>query len=361
MSIRNFADLFAPSAIALIGASDKPGSIGQVIARNLLGAGFAGPVMFVNPHAAAIASTCAYRTVADLPLTPDLAVIAAPAATVPGLAAELANRGCRAAVVISAGFEGDGAQAELRQRLLNAARPTLMRIVGPNCLGLISTPRGINASFAHVTPRVGQLALVSQSGAIVTAMLGWAQQRGIGFSHILSLGDMCDVDFGDVLDWLGSDQATRAILLYVENITHARKFMSAARAAARAKPVIVVKSGRSSAGAKAARSHTGAMAGSDAVYDAAFRRAGLLRVDDLDELLAAAVLLAAGLRVTGERLAIVTNGGGAGVMAVDALAEHGLMPAQLSSKTLAALDAVLPPSWSHGNPVDILGDATGER
>ncbi len=361
MSIRNFDALFSPRSIALIGASNTPGSVGQVIAANLLGAGFEGPILCVNPHARAVASTHAYRSIAELPVVPDLAVIATPAASVPGIVAELGQRGCRAAVVVSAGFEGKGTESDLRQRLLDAARPHLMRIVGPNCLGLISTPRAINASFAQVTPRPGGIALVSQSGAIIAAMLGWAQQRQIGFSHVMSLGDMSDVDFGDALDYLGSDAATRAILLYVENITHARKFMSAARAAARAKPVLVVKSGRSSAGAKAALSHTGALAGSDAVYDAAFRRAGLLRVHELDELFAAAAILASGVRVSGDRLTILTNGGGAGVLAVDALAERGLQVAELGAESRSALDLVLPHSWSHGNPVDILGDATAER
>ncbi len=220
MSIRNFDAFFRPRSIALIGASNRNASIGDVLAANLLGAGFAGPVMCVNPHETAIRSTLSYTSVADLPVAPDLAVIATPAPGVPAIVAELGARGCRAAVVISAGFEGHQAE-DLQQKLLDATRPHLMRIIGPNCLGLISTPKAINASFAHVTPKQGHIALVSQSGAIIAAMLGWAHERDIGFSHVVSLGDMADVDFGDMLDYLCTDPATRAILLYVETITHA--------------------------------------------------------------------------------------------------------------------------------------------
>lgn len=361
MSIRNFDALFEPAAIALIGASNAPRSVGRVLADNLLGAGFAGPVMTVNPHETAIRSTLNYRSIGDLPITPDLAVVATPAAGVPAIIGDLGRRGCRAAVVISAGFGAPGEGGDLHQAMLDAAKPHLMRIVGPNCLGFISTPRGINASFAHLTPRPGNIALVSQSGAIVAAMLDWADQRGVGFSHILSLGDMSDVDFGDALDYLCADRATRSILLYVENVTHARKFMSAARIASRTKPVLVVKGGRSMAGAKAALSHTGALAGADAVYDAVFQRAGLLRVAELEELFAAAAILATGMRVSGDRMTILTNGGGAGVMAVDALVARGGRIAELGAGTLQRLDQALPGSWSHANPVDILGDATGER
>lgn len=361
MTTRNFDALFDPGAIALIGASNRPGSVGRVLAENLLAAGFEGPVMAVNPHETEIHSTVSYKSVADLPLAPDLAVVATPATTVAGVISELGRRGCRAAIVISAGFEGPGAGPKLRQELLDAARPHLMRIVGPNCLGAISPAKRINASFAHLTPPAGDVALVSQSGAIVTAMLDWADQRRIGFSRVLSLGDMGDVDFGDLLDFLSTDRETRSILLYVETITHAKKFMSAARIAARSKPVIVVKSGRSAQGARAALSHTGALAGSDAVYEAAFRRAGLLRVGELEELFEAAATLATGIRVSGDRLAILTNGGGAGVLAVDALEAHGGRLANLGEETLSKLDALLPKAWSHGNPVDIIGDATAER
>ncbi|MDP3852433.1 bifunctional acetate--CoA ligase family protein/GNAT family N-acetyltransferase [Phenylobacterium sp.] len=352
MTTRNLDALFHPGVIALIGASNSPASVGQVLSRNLLESGFAGPVLPVALNATAIRSAVAYRSVADLPLTPDLAVIATPAPTVPGLIAELGARGCRAAVVISAGVD-----AGLRQAMLDAARPHLMRIVGPNCLGFISPRVGINASFAHLTPAAGGLALVSQSGAVAAAALDWAHGRGIGFSHVLSIGDAADVDVGDLLDYLALDPETKAILLYVESLADARKFMTAGRIAARAKPVVVVKAGRSASGAKAAFSHTGALAGSDMVYDAAFRRAGMLRVDDLRELFDAVAALGAGLKVTGDRLAILTNGGGAGVMAADALEARGGRLAELSAATLERLNAAAPANWSHANPVDILGDA----
>jgi acetyltransferase len=363
MTTRNFDALFRPNAIALIGASNHPNSVGAVLARNLQGGGFAGPILAVNPHETAIGSVLSYHSVAELPVTPDLAVLATPPATVPGLITELGERGCRAAVVVTAGF-GEGGRAAgdtLRMAMLEAARPHLMRIVGPNCLGFMSPGAGINASFAHLTPKTGDIAFLSQSGALVTSVLDWAAERDLGFSHIVSLGDMSDVDFGDLLDHLAQDQATSSILLYVESIKSARKFMTAARIAARAKPVIVVKSGRSQSGARAALSHTGALAGSDTVYDAAFRRAGMLRVYELREIFEAAETLARGLTVRGDRLTILTNGGGAGVLAADALDARGGRLAPLSDEVAARLDAVLPPSWSHANPIDIIGDASGER
>lgn len=355
MTTRNLDALFQPQAIALIGASNTPGSVGQVIARNLLRAGFAGPVLPVNPSARSIGSSLAYPSVGALPCPVDLAVIATPAPTVPGLIAELGAQGCRAAVVISAGVTG-----ELRQQMLDASRPRLLRIVGPNCLGFISPKVCINASFAHLTPAPGGLALVAQSGAICAAALDWAQPRGIGFSHVISIGDAADVDFGDLLDYLALDPDTKAILLYLESVTDARKFMTAGRIAARSKPVVVIKAGRTTAGAAAAFSHTGAMAGADAVYDAAFRRAGMLRVGELRELFDAVTTLSAGLRVHGDRLAILTNGGGAGVMAADALAEQGGRLAEPSVAAIAAIDKVAPRDWSRRNPLDILGDAKPE-
>jgi len=363
MTTRNFDALFRPASIALVGASNTPRSVGAVLARNLEAGGFHGPILPVNPHETAIGSALSYRSVADLPISPDLAVLATPPPTIPGLVAELGGRGCRAAIVVTAGF-GEGGQAAgdaLKAEMLKAARPHLMRIVGPNCLGFMSTPTGINASFAHIAPRAGDIAFLSQSGALVTAVLDWAATRELGFSHVVSLGDMSDVDFGDLLDHLAQDDATRSILLYVESIREARKFMTAARIAARAKPVIVIKSGRSQGGAKAALSHTGALAGADAVYEAAFRRAGMLRVFELREIFEAAETLARGFSVRGDRLAILTNGGGAGVLAADALEARGGRLATLSPEVLEKLSSVLPPTWSHANPVDIIGDAPGER
>jgi acetyltransferase len=363
VSIRNFDALLAPRSVALFGASDAPRSVGGKVLENLLGAGFEGPVYAVNPRAPRITSVPVFASAAALPQTPDLAIIATPAWTVPQIVAEVAALGTRAAVVISAGF-GESSDADggrLQQAMLDAARPSLLRVIGPNCVGILVPGSRLNASFAHLTPRPGRIAFVTQSGAVLTAVLDWAHERGIGFSYLLSLGGMADVDFGDTLDYLANDRGTDAILLYVEAITHARKFMSAARAAARSKPVIVCKSGRHAESAAAARSHSGALAGADAVYDAAIRRAGMLRVYALEDLFDAVEMLAVGRRPVGARLAIVTNGGGMGILATDDLIDEGGELARLSRDTLVRLDAVLPHAWSHGNPVDIVGDADATR
>jgi acetyltransferase len=356
MSIRNLDSLFDPASIAVIGASDRPGSVGATVWRNLQQGGFKGPLLAVNARAVVLDGVPAWRRVADLPEVPELAVVCTPPASVPQLIQQLAERGTRAAVVLTAGL--DAAQ---RQAMLDVARPHLLRILGPNGIGLLVPALGINASFAHTGAAPGGLAFVSQSGALVTAMLDWAQGRGIGFSQVVSLGEHADIDFGDMLDWLASDARTRAILLYIESITSARKFMSAARAAARNKPVIVVKSGRSQQGQRAAASHTGALAGVDWVVDAAIRRAGMLRVDTLQDLFLAAETLSRWRDNRAEQLLVLTNGGGAGVMAADAAARVGIELAVLAPATLARLDAVLPANWSHGNPVDIIGDAPVER
>jgi len=363
MSVRNLERIFAPASVALIGASDRPGSVGSVLTGNLFGAGFAGSIFPVNHRHQTVAGIAAFPDVASLPQVPDLAVLATPPETVPGLVAELGRMGCKAAVVITAGFAEGGSDRgrELSDAMLAAARPHLLRIVGPNCLGIMSPGVGLNASFAHLHPIAGNLAFVAQSGAVLTAVLDWATSRRIGFSHCVSLGDMADVDFGDMLDYLAADMTTRAILLYIEAITQPRKFMSAARAAARIKPVIVVKAGRHAEAARAAASHTGALAGSDAVYDAAFQRAGILRVGDMQALFDAVQTLALIRQVPGERLAILTNGGGLGVMATDTLIDRGGRLAELAPQTLDRLNAALPATWSHGNPVDIIGDASGER
>jgi acetyltransferase len=363
MTIRNLNAIFKPRSVALIGASERVGSLGAIILRNLLGAGFSGPVYPVNPKYRSLQGQPVYASVDSLPETPDLAVICTPPRTVPKLIEELGIHGTRGAVVITAGF-GESKNSEgpaLQQAMLDAAKPHLLRIIGPNCLGALVPGIGLNASFAHLHPAAGNLAFVAQSGAILTSIIDWAQPRNIGFSHLVSLGGMCDVDFDDLLDFLANDAKTQAILLYIEAVTQARKFMSAARASARMKPVIVVKAGRHPEGAKAAASHTGALAGSDAVYEAAFRRAGLLRVDSLEALFDAAEILAVAPRVRGRRMAIVTNGGGLGVLATDALMDAGGALATLSEDTIAALDKVLPATWSHGNPVDIIGDAPGSR
>ena len=364
MSIRNLDFLFDPSSVAVFGASDRPHSVGATVWRNLRSGGFAGPVWPVNPRLSTLDDQPVFADVAALPGTPDLAVICTPPATVPGLIAALGERGTRAAIVLTAGLDA----ALKREPCCDAARPHLLRILGPNCLGLLAPHIGLNASFAHAAVEPGALAFVSQSGALVTAMLDWARGRRIGFSHFVSLGEHADVDFGDMLDYLASDPKTRAILLYIESIESPRKFMSAARAAARNKPVIVVKAGRSAQGQKAAASHTGALAGSDAVFDAAIRRAGMLRVDTLQDLFIAAETLShfrghIGRDTDGADtpVTIVTNGGGAGVMAADAAALAGLPLAALGQTTLQALNAALPANWSHGNPVDIIGDAPAAR
>ena len=363
MSVRHLDRLFAPRSVAVIGVSARAGSLGAIVLRNLRAAGFAGPVWAVNRHAGEVDGVPLHASVEALPEAPDLAVICTPAATVPGLVEALGRKGTRAAIVLSAGLrqamEPGGTSFE--QAMLEAARPFVLRILGPNCLGALVPALHLNASFAPGQASAGELAFVTQSGALATAMLDWADAQGIGFSHFISLGDSADVDFGDVLDYLGSDSGTRAILVYAESVQQARKFMSAARAAARNKPVIVVKAGRAPEGARAAASHTGALAGSDAVFDAAVRRAGMVRVDTLEALFDAAQTLARVRRWRGERLAIVTNGGGAGVLAADALALGQGRLAQLGPDTLAQLDAVLPGNWSRGNPVDLVGDAPVER
>jgi acetyltransferase len=363
MSIRNLEHLFRPQSIAVIGASETPRSVGATVLHNLIDEKFAGAIMPVNPKHGELAGIKVYPTVASLPTVPELAVICTPPATVPGLIGELGARGTKAAIVITAGLglSEDSQGRTLKEAMLAAARPHLLRILGPNCVGLLVPGLGLNASFAHTSAVPGKIAFVSQSGAMVTAVLDWAKSRGIGFSKFISLGDSSDVDAGDVLDYLGSDAETHSILLYLESITAARKFMSAARAAARNKPLIVVKAGRMAEGAKAAASHTGALAGSDDVYDAAIRRAGMLRVTSTEDLFDAVETLARTRPLFGDHLAILTNGGGPGVMATDALILGQGRLAELSQETLRKLDAVLPATWSRGNPVDIIGDAPTER
>lgn len=363
MTIRNLDRLFAPRSVAVIGASDRPGKVGTVVLENLLNAGFSGSIWPVNPKYRKLQGIPCFANVSALPVAPDLAVIVVPPAAVPGQIEALGKMGCRAAAVLTAGLSAetlpDG--RTLQQAMLDAAKPHLLRILGPNGIGLLVPNLRLNASFAHASAMAGQLAFVSQSGALCTIVLDWAKQHGVGFSHFLSVGDSADVDFGDIIDYLASDPHTRAILLYIESVKNARKFMSAARAAARTKPIVAVKSGRNARAAQAAASHTGALAGGDDVYTAALRRAGILRVDGIEELFDTVETLARSRRLPGERLAIVTNGGGPGVMAVDALIEHGGTLADLNPITMAALDRVLPPTWSHGNPIDIIGDAPAER
>ena len=359
MSTYRLEKLFSPRSVAVVGASPRATSPGRAVLRNLRAAAFEGSIALVNPRYGEIEGIKAVKTIQDLPAPPDLLVIATPPRSVPDIVKLAGEKDVGAAIIITAGLgHGAGSLADACEK---AARATGLRLVGPNCLGMVSSRAKLNASFAARMPPIGDLALISQSGAITAGMIEWSAAHGIGFSAVVSLGDMIDVDVGDLLDFFALDGATRAILLYVESITNARKFMSAARAAARIKPVVVVKSGRHAQAAKAAQTHTGALAGSDAVYDAAFRRAGLLRVLDLDELFAAAETLGRLRPFLGKRLAILTNGGGIGILAVDRLVDLGGTLAGISPETILKLDSALPPIWSHGNPVDIAGDADPAR
>jgi acetyltransferase len=358
LTIRNLERVVHPKSLAVVGASDRVGSIGKVVLDNILAAGFEGEIWPVNPKHRGIAGLRCYANPSLLPGAPDLAVIATPPATIPNIVSELSQIGGRAAVVVTAGLTRENG---LKQAMLDAARPALFRIIGPNTVGLLIPPLKLNASFAHMNASPGNIALLSQSGAIATALIDWAADNDIGFSHIVSLGDMADVDVGDWLDLLAGEPRTRAIVMYLETIPNPRKFMSAARAAARLKPVIAVKSGRHEAAAKAAATHTGALSGADRVVDAALRRAGILRVDGLAELFDAVETTARFGPVERARVGIVTNGGGAGVLTVDQLLDCRGELAQLSAATIAKLDASLPSTWSHANPVDIIGDAPPER
>ena len=354
--------LLAPSGVALVGATERSGALGDIVWRSLAAAPLKGALFAVNPKHATIGGRRAYASLGELPQRPDLAVIVTPARTVPGIMRDAVRAGVKAAVVLSSGFAEAGVEgARLQTEMLDAARAGGVRILGPNCLGLMRTDLGLNATFAHTFARPGKLALVSQSGALCGAILEWAHSSHVGFSSVVSLGGAADVDFGEVLDFLAADTATDAILLYVEGIHDARRFLSALRAAARTKPVIALKVGRYAAGGRAATSHTGALVGSDAVFDAALRRGGAVRAKTYIQLFAAARVLATARMPHGERLAIITNGGGPGVLAADSAAENGVPLAQLSPSTLKLLDEKLPAQWSHGNPIDIIGDAPPER
>ena len=358
MSVYRLDNLLAPRSVAVVGASPREHSVGRKILKNLKAARFAGTIRLVNPNHLEIEGIPAVNDVSALPPT-DLLIIAAPPAAVPATIAAAGARGCPTAIVITAGLgQGPGSLAEAAA---SAAREHGMRLLGPNCLGVQMPRHKLDASFAAHMSKPGDLALISQSGAIAAGMIEWAARRSIGFSGVVSLGNQIDVDFGDLLDYFAMDQATRAILLYIESIRNATKFMSAARAAARTKPVVVIKSGRHSEGAVAARTHTGALASSDAVYDTAFRRAGLVRVLDMDELFDAAETLGHLRPFSGNRLTILTNGGGLGVLAVDRLIDLGGQLASLSPATTETLDRELPPIWSKSNPVDIAGDADAAR
>ncbi|WP_225414413.1 bifunctional acetate--CoA ligase family protein/GNAT family N-acetyltransferase [Stigmatella hybrida] len=354
--------LFAPRSVAVIGASERQGSVGRTLLWNLISNPFGGTVYPVNPKRSNVLGIRTWPSISAIPEPVDLAVIGTPAPTVPGVIRECAEAGVKGAIIISAGFKETGVEgALLEQEVLREARRGRMRIIGPNCLGLMRPTTGLNATFAGAMARPGNVAFISQSGALLTAILDWSQRETVGFSAFVSLGSMLDVGWGDLIDYLGNDPRTRSILLYMESIGDARAFLSAAREVALQKPIIVIKAGRTEQAAKAAASHTGTLAGSDEVLTAAFRRAGVLRVDSIADLFYMAEVLAKQPRPEGRRLTIVTNAGGPGVLATDALVSGGGELAKPSEKTLSALNRLLPPQWSHGNPVDILGDADPDR
>ncbi|NMC21400.1 MAG: bifunctional acetate--CoA ligase family protein/GNAT family N-acetyltransferase [Thermogutta sp.] len=363
MSIENLNKIFHPQRVAVIGASDTPTSVGYTVLKNLVGSGFQGVVYPVNSKRESVQGIHAYKDVQSLPHPPDLAVICTPGRTVPGLIRDLGEVGTRGVVVISAGFREIGEEGRKleAQILQEQAKFPGMRIVGPNCLGIIVPSLSLNASFAAETPPKGHIGFVSQSGALCTSVLDWAIDQGIGFSYFVSVGNMLDVTIADLIDYFGSQTETQSIILYIESITEAREFMSAARAFARSKPIVAYKAGRFAESAAAAASHTGAMAGVDAVYEAAFQRAGVERIFQIEDMFDCAELLARQQPPKGDRLAIITNAGGPGVMTTDALIARDGHLAALSEETIQKLNEFLPPFWSHNNPVDVLGDAPPER
>jgi len=355
------APIFTPRSVAVIGASDRPGSVGCTVVTNLVASPFGGPVWPVNPKRPSVLGLPAYPSIAKLPGVPDLIVVTTPAATVPSIIEEAVGAGVPAAIVISAGFKEVGAAGQELERQIAATIRGKMRLIGPNCLGVMNPVGGINANFAKAMVPAGRLAFLSQSGALGTAVLDWCIRERVGLSGFVSAGSMLDVNFGELIDHYGQDPNTDAIVIYMESIGDARSFLSAARAVAMNKPILVIKAGRTAAAAKAAASHTGSLTGSDDVLDAAFQRAGVLRVNSIGELFYVAEALAKQPRPKGPRLTILTNAGGPGVLATDALISAGGELADISPETIAAYNAFLPDAWSHNNPVDILGDAESDR
>jgi acetyltransferase len=354
--------IFAPRSVAVIGATDRPGSVGRAVLWSLVSSPFGGTVYPVSDKRTSVLGIKAYKSIADLPERVDLAVVITPATTVPAIIGDCVNAGVRGAIVISAGFKEHGEQGkELERQILERIQGTGLRLIGPNCLGVMNPISGLNATFASTIARPGNVGFISQSGALCTAILDWAQKEMVGFSSFVSVGSMLDVDWGDLIDYLGNDPRTQSIIMYMESVGDARSFLSAAREVSLTKPVIVIKAGRTEAAAKAAASHTGSLTGSDEVLDAAFRRCGVLRVQTIADLFYMAEVLAKQPRPKGPRLAIVTNAGGPGVLAADGLLSNGGQLAQLSPESMDSLNQLLPPHWSHNNPIDVLGDALPER
>lgn len=354
--------LFAPESVAVFGASDRVDAVGQIVFSNMLKSGYKGALFPINTTRDVVQGHQAYASLSQISQAVELAVIATPPQTVPDIIEDCGKHGVKAVVIITAGFAETGAAGQaLEHAVLENAHHYGIRLLGPNCLGIMRPAIGLNATFNNGGANVGNLAFVSQSGALCTAILDWAQTNDVGFSSVVSMGSSADVDFGEILDYLVNDQQTQNILLYIEGIRNSRSFMSSLRAAARIKPVILVKVGRHAAGSKAAMSHTASLVGSDDAFDAAIRRAGVVRVQSITQLFSAAKALSCGFHPVGNRLAIVTNGGGPGVMATDHAIDLGLEMATLSDDTMAQLDKVLPSNWSHGNPVDVIGDAQADR
>jgi acetyltransferase len=352
---------FQPKSVALIGATDKMGKVGQAVLQNLIQGGFKGALYPVNPKYKVIQGIPCYPDIKKLPENADLVIIATPATTIPDLIRDCGKKGMKAVLVLSAGFKEAGETGEaLYAELKNQANLHGVRLIGPNCLGLITPLIGLNATFTPNIPAAGQVAFISQSGAMGSAILDWAAEKNVGFSHFVSVGSMADIAFHHLIDYFGSDNRTACILIYMESLNDARKFMSAARAFARSKPIVILKAGRSKEGAKATLSHTGSMAGNDAVYDAAFKRAGVIRVATVQQLFDCAQALAMQALPEGDRLAIVTNAGGPGILATDWLIQRGGSLATLAPERIEALNQIMPASWSKGNPVDILGDGSPE-
>ncbi|MEM3492665.1 MAG: bifunctional acetate--CoA ligase family protein/GNAT family N-acetyltransferase [Nitrososphaerota archaeon] len=354
--------MFNPKVVALIGATDKEGSVGLALLKNLLKNNGDREIYPVNPNRESVLGIKCYPSIKDVPEHVDLAVIATPAKTVPKIVEECGEAGVEGVVIVSAGFRETGEEGrKLEEEIKRIKERYGLRVLGPNCLGFIRPPIGLNSTFLLKDPEPGQIAFISQSGALGSAILDWAVSAHIGFSMFISLGSMVDIDFGDLIDFLGQDPYTRSILIYMESVGNAKKFMSAARGFARNKPIIVLKPGKHQTGARAALSHTGSMAGSFEVYRAAFRRVGVVRVDEIEDLFNCASVLDSRNLPAGPRLAVITNAGGPGVIAADAIAENGGVLAQLSETTIETLNSVLPPYWSRGNPVDVLGDADINR
>ncbi len=359
MGIENLDRLFHPKSVALIGASPRPERIGNAILKNLLSNNFGGTIIPINPRHEKILELPTYGSIADMPDEVDLVVAATPIQQAPDIVRHCGEKAVGGVVVIAGGGKETGNEGKkIESDILQSVKEFGIRVIGPNCLGVINTQSKLNASFSNQSPIAGKMAFISQSGGINTAILDLSKREHIGFSYFVSLGSMIDVNFGDMIDYIGGDPAVSSIVMYVENLTRFRSFMSAARAVSRVKPIIAFKAGRTKAGAAAAMSHTGAMAGEDAVYDAAFKRAGIIRVKTFEELFDCAELAAKQPQIKGSGLAILTNSGGPGVMAADALSDYGATPVTFLPETLHDLDAVLPAYWSRANPVDILGDAT---